>query len=265
MSTEYFDTLERQLVMASHRMTNEHAARRRRRYFGRRPLLAAIVALLCASTAYAVSSKAPWAPAELIGKSDPRAVPTLTAAALPQPMTSVLNIVRRPQTGQDRGPETRAVLKHFGNERRKGTYGHVTIYSNAIRSVRAEGDVGPPVTIVPLVRNASHGAPGERAPAGVTTETQIWVWVPDPVDAGGAFPVSPDYFKHPQTVGSMGAFHFGLAPDGVTRVRLTWIGYPPVETTVTDNFYGVEAPPGAQGGPTATWFDADGKPVPGLS
>lgn len=251
MSTEYFDTLEQQLIDASRRLSNEHSARRRRRWMGRRPILVALLGLTCATTAFAVSDEAPWSPPELTLRENQANVPPLIAGSVPTSLSSFLGVFRRPQTEVDRGEITREALKYFNS----GTPGGIR--SDAIRAVVAGDPETPSLVIVPFDVKTATG-----------TETQLKVWVTDRGAAGGKVIVPPSIFEHPRAFGSMGRYVFGMAPDGVTAVRLSWPDHPSIEAPVTDNVYVVRGPEGTlpgvpAAGLTVTWLDAQGASVPG--
>jgi hypothetical protein len=246
MNAEYFDNLEQQLVAASQRLSDEHVVRRRRRWMGRRPLLVALVAMMCATTAFAVSDQAPWSPPELTMRADPANAPQLIGGPVPASLTSFLGVLRVPQTAADRGVDTRAGLKYFSG--RSGP-----LRTNGIRLITSSDPAAPSLVVVPFDATTAHG-----------TETQLMVWVPDRVDAGGTVLATRESFREPRVLGSIDGYVFGMVPDGVTHVRLAWPDTPAVEAPVERNAYIVRSPANTLRFPTVTWLDADGKSVPGL-
>jgi len=248
MNAEYFDTLEQQLVLASERLTNEHVVRRRRRWMGRRPLLVALVAMMCATTAFAVSDQAPWSPPELTVRANPDDVPPLIGAPVPTSLTSFLGVLRTPQSDADRGAITRAALKYFNGSTRGA------IRSNGIRSIVFPDSKAPSLVVVPYDVQTATG-----------TQTDLNVWVTDPTGAaGGTVRATRDSLRQPMVTGSSGEYVFGFAPDGVTHVRLTWPDQASVEVPVTRNAFMARGTTSPAVFPTVTWLDADGKTVPAL-
>jgi len=249
MNAEYFDTLEQQLVLASERLSNEHVERRHRRWMGRRPLLVALVAMMCASTAFAVSDQAPWSPPELTLRANQEDVPPLIGAPVPTSLTSFLGVLRTPQTEADRGAVTRDALTYFNS----GTPGGIR--SNGIRAIVFPDPKAPSLVLVPFDAETANG-----------TETELKVWVTDPTGApgGGKIVISPENLSRPLAAGSIGRYVYGFAPDGVTHVRLTWPDRSPIEASVTRNAFMVQGPADTTLFPTVTWLDADGKTVPAL-
>jgi len=248
MNAEYFDTLEQQLVLASERLSNEHVERRHRRWVGRRPLVVALVAMMCASTAFAVSDQAPWSPPELTLRANPEDVPPLIGAPVPTSLTSFLGVLRTPQSEADRGAVTRDALKFFNS----GTPGGIR--SNGIRSIVFPDSKAPSLVVVPYDEQTAAGP-----------ETKLAVWVTDPTGAaGGTVRATLDSLRRPMVTGSSGEYVFGFAPDGVTHVRLTWPDQAPIEVPVTRNAFMARAATNPPLFPTVTWLDADGKTVPAL-
>jgi hypothetical protein len=238
MSPEYFDNLEQQLVAASQRMSHEHVVRRRRKWMGRRPILVALVAMMCATTAFAVSDQAPWSPPELTLRADDANVPPLIGAPTPTEITSFLGVLRRPQTD---------ALTFFNG----GTPGGIR--TNGIRAVVPADPAAPTLVIVPY---------DEATAKGHTTNLKIWVT--DRGAAGGKVNATPEILRRPITLGSVDGYTFGMAPDGVATVELTWPDEKPVEVPVRDNVYVAPSPGGTPFLPAVTWHDAQGAVVPAL-
>jgi len=248
MNAEYFDTLEQQLVLASERLSNEHVERRHRRWVGRRPLVVALVAMMCASTAFAVSDQAPWSPPELTVRANPDDVPQLIGGQVPTELTSFLGVLRTPQTESDRGAVTRDALKYFNGSRRG------PLRTNGIRSIIFPDPKAPSMVVVPYDVQTAAGP-----------ETRLNVWVTDPAgNGGGGVLLTPDDLRRPIAAGSIGEYVYGFAPDGVTHVRLTWPDKSPIDVPVTRNAFMARSLVEDMTFPTVTWLDADGKTVPPL-
>jgi hypothetical protein len=241
----------------------------RRLWRTRRALVLACGSLLIAVPAVAATQ--PWQP--LLG--DPSvdgSSPTVSADRVPAPQLQALGVLRREQTEQDRGAETRQLLSSLAPV----TDG---VRLQAVRLLHAES--GQSVALVPVARlyrrmpaaggrivgrdglcltNTLNG--GLSVVCGTTRE----------LNAGGI-------------AGTSGVFTYGLVPDGVASVRFAFTNGPTIDLAVRDNFYGEDLPAaparidqrpvtlGLQRNPspasstaarpvTVTWLDADGGAVP---
>lgn len=164
--------------------------------------------------------------------------PGLSPSAPPASQLAALAVLRRPQTAADRGSDVQAALADV-NEFTLG------LRSDYVRVLARTG--AGAVVLAPVERRdaASAGTTGSAAIAnalcvyvpvnGVTVGETTHCWTTQQLLAGSA-------------IAEVGGHAYGLAPDGVTAVRLS-LGAWHRSAPVTDNFFDVKLPGGD--GPSA--------------
>jgi hypothetical protein len=228
--SDFLDRYHRQLVTAAGQVLPRPAPSTRFRWRrGQRALIVALAALLVSSAAVAATGS--WR--GVLGVSDEA---TLTTAPPPSSELAILGVLRRAQTAQDYGPLTRDALQYFGASPNGLRPGFIRLLA-----VNADGEgivLVPAVAYDPAFLNDS---PSLRAQLAKTSP--VCVFYPDPLATGG---VRNCWDQHDVEAGrataSLGLDQYGLVPDGVASVLLTYRHGLHAEGTVRDNFFDVAAP-----------------------
>lgn len=239
----------------AHRGTPSKPRRDRPRRW-RPAALVAVGAVLIAGTALAATQ--PWAP--VLGGQD-RGHPTVSPGAPPDDQTSVLAVLRRPQTDQDRSSAVQRDLRLIGQQE----HGVQTRYIRYL----APGLDGSAIVLVPSERFADEAA-GSGSP---TVDAPLCVFYPIAAassgpPAGGAFPcwTGRDIRAGRATAEAAPTtdhLHlFGLVPDGVKTVVAHFSDGSTATASTSSNFFDVPLGDNQQSSPaTIQWRAADGSPV----
>jgi hypothetical protein len=231
--SDFIDRFEVQL--------HEAAARElvpRARWRPRRIALAAFAAALIAGVPAA--AEVGWFPFE--GRSD---APSTTHAAPAAGVSGALGVLRRPQTDEDRGADSRFALEFVGGE----TYDDVQI--DYVR--RAQ--VGPGDRGVVLIPSGSHrlvpGAPPDR--------DVVCMWRTSysngKAAGGGRGCYGVGQIESGHALQSLGGRFDMLVPDGVARVEITSFGGDSQTLEPSDNVVSWDGSRPSR----VVWFDGDGK------
>jgi hypothetical protein len=221
--TDFITQYEQQLRA----LRRPHQRRRRRR-------LAASVVLFGVDATPALAATHPWSPS--VG-DDVRGHGTTTTALPPAPQIQRLGVLRREQTATDRGPLAEHALA-FLDARYQG------VETASVRVLRGSGPAAGAV-VFPVQAVQRRYPNGQQA----TTRDGICLFVPDSNGDGGGTQCFGQDVLADQLPAEMGRTLCGLMPDGVAQVRITMYKGPGVTADVEDNFYAVEEPTGASGGP----------------
>lgn len=243
---KFSDSLERELVQASHRLTAQttEAPTPRRWSHGRRPLVVAAVLAGLGGTAAAAATQ-PWQPDSFTAapKGD---VPSISSLPAPEKQRRLLEVLRRPAAEADRSPAVDRAVRFAGSAITSGG-----ARTDEIRNL-AETPNGP-VVLIPLTSWKPSPEPGGLQlddPLCVlypdTNGTAKACWTTETLQAGLAF-------------GGLGKRTFGLAPDGVAKVSLQQRSGPDIVAEVKNNFYDAESRGSLP--KAVVWLDSDMKPV----
>jgi hypothetical protein len=164
-------------------------------------------------------------------------VPASTSASdVPADQVALLGVLKRPQDSADRGAHTQGLLRHLGVEASG-------VRTDSIRAVTSPAGVGAVLVSVEgvgAVAGAGAAEPGQS--------DALCVLVAD-----GGFCGNTDDLRAGRLMVLAGDHVYGLVPDGVSSVALS---YPDGETRsagVRDNFYAVtDAPVATRNVPTPT-------------
>jgi hypothetical protein len=242
----FFDQLETNLITASQQLAGD---RRGRVVWHRRLAIAAGVGLALGGTALAATH--PWSPS--LGDQRLGPSPSISSVSPPKSQLDILGVLRRPQTGQDRGAATLRALRYLG----RGSTGIRTGY------VRLLGYSAPSrgIVLIPMARYT----PGP----GLIKQDALCIFYTEPNGDGGAKSCfDTNDVQHGRATGSLGLHQYGLVPDGVAKVTALFADGPLVEARVHDNFFDLTAP--RAGGDSAaiaadpaivSWQDEHGRPV----
>jgi hypothetical protein len=233
--TDFRDRFELQLIEAMGRGHVELPAPRRRRP-SRRGLISVAVAFAAAATTLAATH--PWSPA--VGTKRFHEPPvSISRSAPPARELALLGVLRRPQTAADRGPATRTALRFVGPKGNRGV---------RLDYVRALG--GGAATLIP-VRTARLTTPA--------VPDALCVFYADPAASGGArFCWSLGDLVAGRARGEIGTHLFGLVPDVVATVKVTFDDGTTASVPAADNFFDLSAPRPVR---KIAWLDALGMPA----
>jgi hypothetical protein len=232
--TDYRDIFEQQMVQASRRLSAQAPAPRRRRLL--RPAFAVPAALVVFAGTGVAAVTHPWSPT-LGDPSLSGPAPTITPASPPAEQISMLSVLRRHATRDDRDPATKANLKYLNGSTTTG------VETDYIRRLSSTAD-GAAITLIPI----QSWRTGTDAPA--LTDALCIVYP----DAGGRGAGKACFdaaaVRAGQATGSIGGQTFGLVPDAIKAVEATYPGGAVVRAAVHDNFFSV-SPTGSSeiGGP----------------
>jgi hypothetical protein len=247
--TDFQARFEMQLIAAARReVSPAHGGRRIWR--GRVTMMAFAAT---AATATALAATHPWSPTlgdQRFGGPRPTASPT----APPPAELRLLGVLRRSQRPDDRGAATREALRYISAETTSG------VRTSYVRTL----DNGA-ATLLPVV---SH----TLLPGAASTADALCVYYQEPHADGGAKSCwSVDDVKTGRATGGLGAHIYGLVPDGVVEVQITYINGHVANAAVADNFYDLDASkdsaaPGSDPRipkhiSSITWLDDHGLPV----
>jgi hypothetical protein len=210
-------------------------------------VLAALVTLLVTGTAIAASGL--WRP--ILGEPRFGPGPTITAAAPPPTQLAILGVLRRPQTPADRSARTLALLQYMSGAASG-------VRTNYIRLLSDSTGLGPAI-LVPVAR--IDQAPSDVPPAVLAELPQsdaLCLLVGDRGGEGaGKRCFTTDDMLEGRGTLSLGDDLFGLVPDTVTRVTVTFSGGAIRTVAPTDNLFETTQAGGAI--PVAmTWTMATG-------
>jgi hypothetical protein len=225
---------ERRLVTAGER----HPLRRRRA--SRRGALVALAAL--AITVPALAATQPWEP--ILGEPGTANRPAGISPTPPAPnQLNGLAVLRRPQNESDRGPEAQKLMRQVGAE-------YKGVRLDSIRLLSSTS--GHHALLVP---SAEHGASSKPGQYEVKDDLCLETAQGGFCDTGEGLPTS-------NFLGGDGEAMYGLVPDGVAKVSLSFADGTTRSSEVRENFFWIEKTPrGPQTGLKVKWFDADGRQV----
>ena len=227
--TDFFDRYGQQLIEASGRLAPSPSKRRRVRLGRRWSALVAGTALILAATAVAATE--PWHP--FLGDDLPSKPPPVTAETPPADQLDLLGVLRRQQTDRDRGPAAIAALRDVGG----GAEGVRTNYVRVLASKSARGAV----VLIPVT--SYNPVPKDLPIAPRVTPNALCIYYPEPHVAGGAKNCfSSKEVRAGRASASLGLVQYGLVPDGVAIVTLTYQKGHSVSVPVRDNFYETNGP-----------------------
>lgn len=217
MSESFLDRLGTQLLHAERDLTSASAgaSRPRRRWRSRKLILTALIPLAAAVPALALTE--PWQP--VLGRGHDQ--PTGTSLTpVPSDATSILGVLRRPQTPQDRSPTALRLLRGVGQE----------FAGVRLDSVRL-------ITLTP----GHHALVMSSQSVGHEPGLEV-KGIGNPVcvvfSFGGTCGDAHDLRAH-GIVMSMGLGVLGLVPDGVARVVLSFAGGKTATAEVHDNAFSI--------------------------
>lgn len=255
--TDVLERYEQQLIAAAYRLAAEGArspAPVRRRRPSRVVAALAVGAVLAAGSAVAATLH-PWSPS-LGDPKYPDSKPAVSVNPPPPDQLATLGVLRRPAGAEDRDDATQASLRWMGYTDGVGTQG---VRTEFIRRVGTTED-GQAITLVPAASyTREFGEPALADPVCLIatdvgdTGAATGCWTTADVEAGRA-------------ALSLGAHEYGIVPDGVARVTMSFVAGPDGTATVTDNVYDLRAPsdprdPAPIGAKAVrvTWQAADGR------
>ncbi|HEX3875218.1 MAG TPA: hypothetical protein VHW26_13780 [Solirubrobacteraceae bacterium] len=216
---------------------------------GPRRLIAVLAAVSLTGTAVAATGL--WRP--ILG--EPRfggPAPTITASPPPPAQLAVLGVLRRPQTPADRSGATRDELQYLS----PAAGGVRTAY---IRLLSDDTGLGPAV-LVPVARIDESSAGAPPAVAAELPHTDALCLVVGDRDGQGA---AKRCFTTADVVGglaslSVGSDLFGLVPDDVRRVTVSFTGGTARTVSPASNLFEIAMPAGGIPA-TMTWTTATGR------
>jgi hypothetical protein len=245
----FIESFEEQLVEAA-RAQRDAGWRYRARRFARRltprhrgPAIA-LAALLVGVPAAAATVGA-WNPFDDAGRSAGNPAPSVSQRSLDPELVATLGVLRRPQSGADRGAATSAAARAFRGDAFKGAQ---------LRGVRVL-DTQRGIVLVPFERTSAPPA-GDAVPGFDTERFNNVACVFERTGDGfaGVGCHNAEKIKAGFAISSGSGTVTGLVPDGVARVRLVR-GDQPTEATVRNNLFVAE---GADAPQVVEWLGEDG-------
>jgi hypothetical protein len=251
----FIDSYEEQLVEAA-RQRQEGSLRHRARRFRvgtprRRGAAVALAALLIGVPA-ATATVTVWNPFEDDGARNPRLpAPEASQKAVNPDLVATLGVLRRDQTGADRGVDTKQAARAFS-----ASAGYRGAQLKGVRLLDAERGI----VLIPFERGPVPLGPDGRPvrgfdPASYTNVACLFEQGPD--SFGGIGCHSADKIRSGRAISSGSGRVTGLVPDGVASVRLTR-GGESTEADVRDNLFVAD---GADAPRAIEWLAADGSTV----
>jgi hypothetical protein len=219
--TDFRDRFELQLTAA---MAREFPAAqpKRRRGVGRRGVLS--LAIGFATAAAALAATHPWSPAVGTNKFHESA-PTQSRTAPPASELSLLGVLRRQQSPADRGRASEEALRYISPRGNQG------VRLEYVRSLD-----GGAATLVPVQR-------ADENREAATVGDALCVFYADPAGDGGARSCwSAEDVRAGRARGELGTHVYGLVPDGVATVELSFEDGSVVRAPVGDNFFDAKTP-----------------------
>jgi hypothetical protein len=249
--SDFRDRFEVQLVDAARR---EGLGVRDRRLvhlpvtIARRRML--VVALIVLAVGVAGAATRPWSPTLGSDHFD-ELRPSASSTGPPSRQLQILGVLRREQTPTDRSAASDAALRYLTGRTSQG------VRIAYVRSV-AEGQA----VLIPVASVTRHA---------IRLTDALCVFFGDPTGDGGVRSCwTTDDVVAGRARNSLGRLVYGMVPDGISRVRLTFVGAQVVEAPVQDNFFVLSAPPAPTHRPDAAaaatirqvvWLDGAGFPA----
>jgi hypothetical protein len=236
MNSSFFDRLDGQLREVALREPGLAAVEPRpsRRPWSqarsRRVAIAALAVLSASGTAIAATGV--WRP--ILGDPSLGSPPTITADAPPPAQLAILGVLRRAQTAADRSRSARE-LEYIGNT----VSGVRTTY---IRLLSDDTGLGPAI-LVPVAALRQIGAPPAVA-AHLPHTDALCLVIGDTAGAAKRCFSTSDVVTGQATL-SLASDLFGIVPDDVRGVTVTFGGGATSSATPTSNFFEVTMPSGA--------------------
>ncbi|MFL5844317.1 MAG: hypothetical protein ACJ762_06455 [Solirubrobacteraceae bacterium] len=240
----YSDNLRLELEAATERLSLQRAPRPKWRRLSARTVGIGVAGL--AATATAIGASSAWKPWFGSGPEAPQ--PSIAQAAPSEELMSLLGVLRRPQSGADRGLDTREALRYIGTSRQG-------IYTDYIRQLPV-GDGGFKATLIPVSSAVQ--------PTGPELANTVCLFVAEASGDGGASGCySAAQIASGAASGALGSVFYALVPDGVAAVVLhDERGTHTVK--VIDNFVEDAGAGSRRGTPrqveVVRWLGGDGRP-----
>ena len=236
--------IESALVASAARLNHRRSGWRSPRRGG---ALAIALALVAGSALAAIQ---PWRP--LLGTND-LGHPSTSTAPLPPDQLARLAVLRRPQSPGDRQAPIPRMLTYLDGHHISG------VHVEGIR-VLDRRSAGIAVLVPVEQEHLPSGATYESARRGLLclmfgSETGVALSCGTSADLeAGRMAGSAQFLSRPAEL-------FGLVPDGVASVGITYPDGTTSHAAITNNAYVIEEPSAAQtaGAPQVRWLDASGK------
>jgi len=243
--TSFFDRLDAQLREVASRDPESaavrepaDASRRPRRRASPRPRRLAVAVLAAFSVGgTAIAATGLWRP--ILGEPGLGQPPTTSASSPPAAQLTALGVLRRPQTPADRSAETEEELRYMSSTASGVRTDYVRLLSDTT-------GVGPAI-LVPVTRirrPLESGPPAVLARQPSTDALCLLVGDRDGEGSGKACFTTADVLQGGATL-SLGSGFFGLAPDDVRLVTVTFGDGAVRSVAPSSNFFTVMMPSGA--------------------
>jgi hypothetical protein len=233
--TSFFDQLDKQLREIANRKPGP-AARSRRAPRHTRKLSVILLAVLAVSGT-ALAATGLWRP--ILGEPRFGPPPTITSSAPPRSQLELLGVLRRPQTRADRGAATLEELQYLSRTASGVRTGYIRLLSD-------HTGLGAAV----LVPAARYSLSADEAPPSVVTsaprKNALCLVVGDRDGQGsakGCF--TTDDVRDGAATLSLGRYLFGLVPDGVRTVTVTFGDKRTATSPASSNLFEIPMPAGA--------------------
>jgi hypothetical protein len=247
----FIDSYESQLVEAGRRRRDALLRNRiaRRMYVPRRRGPAIVLAALIVAVPTAAATVGNWNPFDDPGRNPRFPAPSASQRSLDPELVATLGVLRRPQTGGDRGLATSTAARAFSKPRFQG------VNVKGIRLLDADrGVVLVPFERIPVPTDpAGNPLPGID-PATYTNAVCLFERTTDGFAGIGCHTAAK--ISAGRAISSSSGTVSGLVPDGVARVRLLR-GDAATEAAVHDNYFAADAAQPTQ----VEWLGPDGAVV----
>jgi len=230
----FIESYEDQLVEAARRRRDASLRHRARRFARavsprRRGPAIALAALLIGVPA-ATATVAGWNPFDDSARSPQRPAPSTSQRAVDQELATTLGVLRRPQTGADRGVAASEAARGF-----YATIGYRGAQLDGVRVLDAKRGI----VLIPFERGPVPLDPQGRPvpgfdPASYTNVACLFTKSGDGYSGIGCH--NAEKIKSGRAIASGSGAVSGLVPDGVDRVRLLR-GGDAVDASVRDNLF----------------------------
>jgi hypothetical protein len=213
----------------------------------RRVAVAVVAAASIGGTALAATGL--WRP--ILGEPGLGSPPTISASSPPASQLDELGVLRRAQTAADRSAETEAELRYMSSVASGVRTDYVRLLSNTT-------GFGPAilVPVARMIRRLENGPPAVLARQPSTDALCLLVGDRDGEGSAKSCFTTGDVLDGGATL-SLGNGFFGLAPDDVRLVTVTFGDGAARSATPSSNFFAITMPSGAL--PAAmTWVLASG-------
>jgi hypothetical protein len=222
--TDFIDRFGAQLMVVNRTLAaGQPVARERRRWYRQRAAVVALAATLVTGSALAATQ--PWIP--LLGRPALHDVPgTAATSRVPDVQAEMLGVLRRPQDASDRDRDVERLLQNLGTEQ-SGV---------RVRSIRKLGSSSGLEAVLVSVERERALSPGEA-----TEANPLCLLIED-----GGLCGTTDDLQTGHLLVLAGPHVYGLVPDGVASVELSFPNGPTRRVTVKDNFFALAETPTVQ-------------------